>query len=261
MANKDSKKVELIIKSKAHEKLRYYVEECPAEISGFGRVRKLRETTDAIRFELYDVEILPQKVSGADANITQGDIAEFMTEKMKKRQSLVDYKLWWHSHAVMKAFFSVTDDTTINTSSEFSYLISLVTNKAGDYECRLDVHNPVRMTVDVNVLVEPFGNERLRAQIVKEIEEKVVIASGWDTKFGFKPNNDVNLHDPKWWQRNFKVGQAEDDDNEIRPGETDKQYFERISGGTEDWEAGDDEYEQDNIRKKGRGNRLHTGMH
>lgn len=255
-------KVELTLKSKALEKLRYYVEECPAEISGFGKIRDVSKGGIKM-FECYDIEILPQTVSGADANITMEDIAKFLTEKIRAKQNPAEYRLWWHSHATMAAFFSNTDDTTINQSSEFPYLLSLVTNKAGDYEARLDIHRPLRMTAEVDVFLESFGNERLREQIRKEIDEKVVISDmgfhkvgetfkdlwGFGKKMIVGKNDEPEDEEPK-----NRVTIIRNDDN--HPGESDEEYFGRISGA--------DEFEMDNIRrkgsKKGRSN-LHTGMH
>lgn len=264
-------KVKLTIKAKALEKLRMYVEECPAEISGFGKVRDVtpKGVRGAKAFECYDVEILPQGVSGADANMSEEEIAAFLTSKIRAKQSVTDYKLWWHSHNDFGVFFSRTDTGTIESSSEFPYLISLVTNKANEYEARIDVYKPIRMTSDVEVFLESYGNQKLRDQIKKEIEEKVVIQKGWS---GWGGGSGRGWGFTGWGKKHELKGADRDDDdpplhgandpdNPQRIGESDDEYFARLAG---DYEENDDgilvkKHSRHPGRRTGRG--LHTGMY
>jgi len=167
--------VEIILTKKANQKLSYYIDECPVEISGFGKVRELPEGEGAKKFEVYDVEILPQTATGGDVKVTEEELAAFLTAKMRKRESVVDYKCWWHSHADFGVFFSGTDEETIEGSTDFPYLVSIVGNKRGEFLGRLDMYQPLRMTFDAIVLVKQDENPRLRRQVQKEIEEKVII--------------------------------------------------------------------------------------
>lgn len=171
----DGQEVKIVITKEAHQKLSYYIEECPVEISGFGKVRELEPDGKVKKFEVYDVEILKQEATGGDASISEEDLSAFIMEKMKSKQSVEAYKCWWHSHADFAAFFSGTDEATIDGSIDFPYLISLVGNKKGEILGRLDTYKPIRLTFEADVMIERDDNVRLRNKIKKEIEEKVTI--------------------------------------------------------------------------------------
>lgn len=168
---------------RAHQKLRYYIEQCPQEISGLGFVRQRdSEEKNRMAFEIYDVTLLKQEVSGSHASIKPEDLARFAYEQMKAKGSMEDVKVWWHSHASFRAFFSGTDTGTIESSTEFPYLISLVGNHAGDIVYRLDVFKPWRFTVEgenIDFVVEQQENTRLLNQCVKEIGKKVTLSKGY----------------------------------------------------------------------------------
>jgi hypothetical protein len=100
-----------------------------------------------------DVEIFEQETSGAHSTITIEALAKFQDEVVRAGGSMKDYTLWWHSHAHMSVFFSKTDTDTIDGSTEFPYLVSLVVNKKAEFKARLDVHYPTHLTCD-NVDVE-----------------------------------------------------------------------------------------------------------
>jgi proteasome lid subunit RPN8/RPN11 len=177
--------IEITITTEAFLKFRYFIEECPTEVSGFGRVRvvhndrghswekDLQDLPESY-LQIYDIEILSQQASGAHSTIDEEVLAKFNYEKLSNGESLEDYKVWWHSHADMQAYFSGTDTGTIESSTEFDYLISLVGNKAGDMKARLDFHKPFRMTFDdLTIKVEPPTDERIRKLCKEELSKKV----------------------------------------------------------------------------------------
>jgi hypothetical protein len=192
--------MEIYITTTAWLKLKYYISECEREISGFGKVRFIEESEiledkeekeyNSLGYQvynknsffeekrsvlqIYDIEILPQTVSEAHATIDQSTLAQFLTEKIRKNEKVEDYRVWWHSHATMEAFFSATDTNTIAGSTEFPYLVSIVGNHANSFQTRLDIFKPFRMTFeDITLKVEHDDNEELRAQCKKEIAKKV----------------------------------------------------------------------------------------
>lgn len=207
------------ITSKAYNKIRYYVEGCPNEISGFGKVRVARndvpveyedvelgfgkpiKTYEEIGketvLEIYDVEILKQRVSAADAEIDEEELARFLTAKIKAGENPEEYRLWWHSHAAMKSFFSITDENTIEGSTEFPWLLSLVTNHAGEIKCRLDFWQPLRVTIeDIDVEICASEDPVLRTKCKAEIKRKVTNSfpeRKW--KLGKKKGNVELIHD------------------------------------------------------------------
>jgi len=166
----------LTIAYRTYLKLKYFIDECDNEISGFGMVSRLGDH----HFHIYDIEVLPQEVTSTNATINDEDLANFLYHKMKAGESTEPYKLWWHSHANMGVFWSSTDNGTINGSTDFPYLISIVGNKKGELKSRIDIYEPIRLTIDVELEIEELEDEELRAECATEIKEKVVSKSWFD---------------------------------------------------------------------------------
>ena len=163
-----SKDYKIYFQRKAYQKFRYFIEECETEISGFGKVVKYGD-----KLVITDVEIFKQKVSGAHSDMDDEALAAFLFEKTKAKESLAQWRVWWHSHATMGVFFSGTDTGTIDGSTEFPWLISVVGNHDGDIKARIDVFDPIRCTEDLEVEVLEEEDEELKALCIKEIKEKV----------------------------------------------------------------------------------------
>ena len=156
----------LIITYEAAEKIRQYTALCPDEISGIGKV--VVEKDDLV---VTDVEIFKQVVSGSHSTIAPESLAEFQSDIVKAGGSMKQYLLWWHSHAHMGVFFSNTDTDTIETSTEFPYLVSLVVNKKGEAKARLDYYTPLHGTVDLTVEVETAPVSKNAEEIMEQIDE------------------------------------------------------------------------------------------
>ena len=184
------------ITDEAFLKLRYFIDGCKTELSGFGKIRELSvvkventedydEYDDVPRYkffkpkrtlpalEIYDIELMPQEAGMAHATISEETLAKFLFEKTQKGESVKDYKVWWHSHVHMQAFFSMTDDNTINGSTEFPYLVSIVGNKQGDMNARVDFFKPYRDTQDVQLIRQTIENKKLRTFCASEIKRCV----------------------------------------------------------------------------------------
>jgi hypothetical protein len=167
----------------AFRKLSTYVEHATGEVSGFGEVEyfpaKGSEVAQIVGgyFLVTDLDILPQEAGYAHATITPQDYAKYVTEKVKQKKSVRKLRLWWHSHAHMEAFFSGTDTGTIEGSHEFDWLLSMVVNKKGSVEARVDTYTP-RVTREItSVLFLPPGRKKWTAKHTeaarKEVDEKV----------------------------------------------------------------------------------------
>jgi len=158
----------------AYYKLKYFTENVDGEISGLGKVRELSDC-----LEVYDIEIFEQRVSGISSNLDTEILAKFLTDKAVKNESVKDYKVWWHSHSSMDSFFSVIDETTIDQSSEFPYLVSIVINKKSKIQARLDIFEPIRLIVPLEIEMSFEENKEIEKQCQKEISEKVKNKSFW----------------------------------------------------------------------------------
>lgn len=188
----------ITITRKAFLKMKYYIEACPIELSGLGKVREYmaprvqREDEDDWSYnflkwkkkeierpaeervyEIYDIELLDNTATGTHATMSPETLARFMQKKMRKNQSIKDYKVWWHSHVDFDAFFSGIDTGTIEQSTEFPYLISIVGNKRGKFLCRFDTYSPERITIHPKLEIATHEDSRLRAECFKQVRKMV----------------------------------------------------------------------------------------
>lgn len=163
--------MKLLITSYAWEKILAYTDLCPAEISGLGKVKVIGDD-----FVVVDVAIFEQTVSSAHSTIETKALAKFQHEQVKKGESMKEWVLWWHSHADMSVFFSGTDTGTIDGSTDFPYLVSLVVNKKHEKEARFDLFRPVRMkTEKLTVEILQVSDAKIKKQCQKDIDNLVNI--------------------------------------------------------------------------------------
>lgn len=160
--------MKLLLERTAYDKLRAYTDLCPMEISGLGKVRVIDED-----FVVSDVAIFDQAVSGAHSTIETKALAQFQADRVRNGESMKEWTLWWHSHADMGVFFSKTDTDTIEGSSEFPWLVSLVVNKKQQSEARIDVFSPVHMYMELKVEIIEVANEEIKKLCQKDIDDKV----------------------------------------------------------------------------------------
>ena len=160
--------LKLKITTNAYLKLKYFTENTDTEVSGLGKVRVSRGY-----LEVYDIEVFEQNVSAISSDLEMESLVKFLIDKTLKNESVKDYKVWWHSHVYMSAYFSPTDDTTINRSTEFPYLISIVTNKDEESMARLDLFKPLRLTIPLKIEISLNRNKKLEEKCKIEIAKKV----------------------------------------------------------------------------------------
>lgn len=137
----------LIFQASAWEKLMGFVLACPLEINGFGYVRRY-----GLDVWVDDVFILPQVVSAGHAETDSAAVAKHITEMLNRGEDPSIMKLQWHSHVNMPAYFSGIDLDTIDAYSA-PWMTSLVVNKQGEYQARLDVYGEWRFTTPLQVHV------------------------------------------------------------------------------------------------------------
>lgn len=163
----------------AAQKLKYYVDSVNAEISWIGK-------SEIIDGNIYikDVLIRKQVCTGSNTNIDEDDDAMEAFKMVQAGENLNDWNVWWHSHANMGVFWSGTDTNTIKShANNGGYLVSLVTNKKGEYRTRLDIFpkdvSPLKITtyylakdeIPTEILPEVSNPER-KAELEKILDEK-----------------------------------------------------------------------------------------
>lgn len=139
------------------------------EISCLGMVKKLGKG----ELLVYEAILFKQTCNNADTTMDQGVISDHITDMIMDGEDPSTIRLWWHSHASMKPFWSPQDNETIAGFNN-EWMVSIVTNFKGEYMCRLDVFQPIQATafdIPVRVLLEP--DEETFALLKAEVEEKV----------------------------------------------------------------------------------------
>jgi proteasome lid subunit RPN8/RPN11 len=149
------------------EQLQAYVQACPVEINGFGMIDRVGH-----QFHLREVFILEQTATGASVDVSATAIHQHINQMIQTGQDPSRMRLQWHSHVNMPAYFSGVDLNNIeNYGGE--WMISLVTNKQGRHELRLDVFNPFRIWTPMELHIVAPPNQRVVRSVQAEINAKV----------------------------------------------------------------------------------------
>lgn len=113
--------IQLEIPQEIHQKLMYWIDKAPGEISGLGKL-KLENGT----FCVLDVVLLKQENSAASTDLDPADVAKAMYE-LRQHEGMLNF--WWHSHVHMGVFWSGTDIDTIREIGKNGFVLSTVFNK------------------------------------------------------------------------------------------------------------------------------------
>jgi hypothetical protein len=190
---------------------------------------------DTQRLLVTDVFIFKQESSSGGTDIEGADLGAGIFELLGAGVDPEKIKLWWHSHGNMGVFFSGTDTNTMDTNPNLTgspFFISIVGNKAHDYNVRFDQHSPLRFWADgLQLWIDtddhcsarqcyrpPFITEDdkvadycekhlvMYGELKEEVKTKVsppksttVVYSGstWTGKYGYKRlNEEVKEYDP-----------------------------------------------------------------
>ena len=166
--------MKLVFPVDQYKKLRAYVDSIKYEISGLGKVSIV---DDDILVE--DIRIFEQKVTGGNTILNKDALAKFYDDLMKADEDLGKWKLWWHSHANMEASWSSVDEATIedfdNQMPKDNWIVSLVTNRSAKTLIRVDIFQPIRVTIEDIDWTLSFEDKKLAEKIQDEITEKVTI--------------------------------------------------------------------------------------
>ena len=183
--------MKLIIPKAVEERIHAYAMSVDSEIAGMGKVRMEGENIIVEEVMIYD-----QTVTGATADLSPKAMAQFQTELVRAGGSPKMWRLWFHSHDNMEAFFSGRDTATIDAHNDSDWLVSLVVNKRRERKCRLDVYKPFRMYMDeIEIEVDGQADYTVPADIKAEVELKVhkaVPSIGFGFGHSYKPVQDDN---------------------------------------------------------------------
>lgn len=178
-----------------YKKLKAYINGINYEISGLGKIRVIGKDIHVV-----DLRIFKQTVTGASTKIDQRALSEFYNQLIDEGEDLSAWKLWWHSHADMDAFFSSIDVATIDDfdteMKEDNWMLSVVGNHKGDFQMRVDIYAPIRCTIpDLDYEIS-YDDEKLEDKIFDEITEKVTIQKFYTPPTKVRKKNSIDWRNP-----------------------------------------------------------------
>lgn len=161
----------IAITPNAKAKLDAYIGICKKEISGLGIVSKQPNW----KFLIEDILLFNQEVTSGTTDLDEETLHQFLTEAAEQNLDPSVLKLWWHSHVDGSVFWSSIDTGTINKALlGDDWMLSIVGNKKGEYKCRLDTYDPVRVALDeLPLQLQQVVDVGLWTQLKAEIKEKV----------------------------------------------------------------------------------------
>jgi len=162
----------VLITPEARVRLDTYIAVADGEVSGLGTV----EVHDG-NLVVTNVYLLEQESSVASTVMGCDAISKFLVDCVKKGIDTSTIRLWWHSHAKMSVYWSGTDEKTIQElSGGYSWMVSIVGNKHGEYLSRIDVREPFNIIMDdVGLITHLTADETTVEEITKEVKEKVSV--------------------------------------------------------------------------------------
>lgn len=167
----------LLMTPEVEQRLRHYVELAPGEVSGLGLVDEVAQG-----FLVSRVFLLEQTCDATETEIDDGALGRLLATLEAEGIDGSRLRLWWHSHADMKCFWSPTDEATVRSLANGDWTTSLVMNRAGERRCRLDLWRPTRVTLDEIPTSVHVDDLDLRETCAREVRQHVrarpVIARG-----------------------------------------------------------------------------------
>jgi hypothetical protein len=161
----------ILILPEVKRRFEAYITHCKFEISGLGMVEEIGN--DLVITEIF---LLEQEGSAASTVLDPAALAKFVTELAMSGKDTSKLKWWWHSHVNFGCYWSKTDDTCMDNFKPNDYFIATVGNKNGESKTRLDIYNPLRVSVDdmpLEIYHETSIDAEVIAEVIAEIKEKV----------------------------------------------------------------------------------------
>ena len=141
----------------------------PQEINGRGYIHQVGNV-----FNIKDIFILSQEASIGSVDEDENAIHKYIVENLDKDFDLMNFQ--WHSHPG-EVYFSSRDQKSIRKwGKTMNFLLSLVVNRKSEYVCRLDIFEPIELSMEIPLIVTREISDETIQFCQDEIAEKVTIA-------------------------------------------------------------------------------------
>lgn len=140
----------IIIPEDILAKIFYWVDTCPMEISGLGKIEIIRwpqtgNQPDLFDFKIVDAILLEQENTSSFTELNADAVSKAMYET---RESPGELRWIWHSHVNMGVFWSGTDFDTITTIGGNGWIVSSVFNKRHEHRSAFMMGQPMPIMMD-----------------------------------------------------------------------------------------------------------------
>ena len=167
----------VILSETVYRQIMFWVDLCPDEISGLGRVVKSKDK-DGIIYRVEEVFLLKQVVTASTTEMDKQAVKKLLYEHFKEdRKGSISF--WWHSHVNMGVFWSETDYQAMEGLLEGpGFLVSTVFNKQEDTRTavysRLEDGAAYFMDdIEMSVARPEFFTQEEIADMTQQYKEKV----------------------------------------------------------------------------------------
>lgn len=167
-------KPRIIVSDIAYKKMYYYIDIASKEVGWLGTASEVGKFI----YEIEDVWLLRQEVTGSETDIKEHNLTEFAEEIMKQPggiNTLNKMRFWGHSHVNMGVFASKTDDDTMQIfhGSGHEFFIRGIFNKNGEAKFSLYLYKVGLYFHETPWERMPQPIDPLRTIIEAEFKERV----------------------------------------------------------------------------------------
>ncbi len=161
----------VIMPLKLYQKMFLYAINCTKEVSGLGMVER-----EGNELRITDLFIVKQEVTAGNTTLDNKDLAKKTIDLIAAGGDPSKMKLWWHCHLGGGTYWSATDERCCEAYNNDQWLLSMVVNYKKELRCRLDIYNPIRITLDYIpvVIEEPISYlSELEEECKEDMKDKV----------------------------------------------------------------------------------------
>ena len=216
----------VLVTALALQKVRHWTEMARGEFSALGTVEIIGG-----QLLITDVFLVDQVSGPASTEMTVEGVAKLLIDVEKAGEDSGQLRCWIHAHPG-DVYWSQTDETCIRGLDNGQWLLSWVCNKAGEDRLRLDVFEPVRLTLDrlkLQIHVDDLDlHDWCAEQFAKKVDERPTMFRR-GTRSGCLVNHHRRLQPP--WPTDEETG--EDD---LLPGPTEDDWWD-----DDGWALADDD--------------------
>ena len=208
--------MKIIISKEAYAKVYHWIRKADFEVSGFGRVLRIRNDDGTDTFKVISAHLLKQSGGAAHTDIDEEALAKLMYTSRDEEGEL---KWWWHSHVNMPVFWSSTDTGTIESMGVNGWILATVFNKRNEsrsalcYRTESEFGYNHELVDQVDFTVEPdethdttAWDAEFNANVVREVP---TITRTHADEWRYNPRAGV-VHQPSLLEHGDTVGLVSD---------------------------------------------------